>query len=108
MRGEGEKGLAVGLLVERDAAVAVDDTIAAWLRVESLDLGADIEVALGAQEEAIAGPTMAANRPHELVQARLGASRAEPEVLRAALCVESREDRDRFDQRGLARAVLAD
>ena len=32
---------------------------------------------------------MAANQPHELVQARLGAPRAEMKVLRAALGVEA-------------------
>src|SRR5438552_2095235 len=101
MRREGDEGLAVGLLVKRDAAVAVDDA-------KSLDLGGNVEVALRAQEEAVARSTVAAHRPHELVQARLGVSRAEVEVLRAALGVESGEDCDRFDQRRFARAILAD
>src|SRR5580704_4020454 len=109
MRSQGEEGLAVGLLVKRDATVLVDDgRIKGRLSVKSLDLGGDVEIALRAQEEAVARAAMAANRPHELVQARLGASRAEAEVLRTALCVESGEDRDRFNQCGLAGPIFAD
>src|SRR4051812_36765942 len=108
MRREREEGLAVRLLVERDPAEAIDDPGAAAFCIETLDLGRDVEVALGAQEEAVLRTAVTADRPHALVQARLGASRAKLKVLRATLCVEAGEDRDRFDQGGLARAVLAD
>lgn len=96
------------LLVQRDATIAIDDAGTRPIFVESLDLGGDVEVALRAQEEAVARSANPAHRPHEFVQARLRTPRTEPEVLRAALRVEAREDRDRFDQRGLSRPVLAD
>src|SRR5262245_39113107 len=107
MRSEGEEGLAVGLLMKRDAAVRIDDRwIAVWLLVKSLDLRGDVEVALRTQEESVSRSTSPANRPHELMQARLRASRAKPEVLRAAFGVESCEHRNRLDQRGFASAIL--
>lgn len=51
MHHEGDNGLAMGLLMQRPAAVGVDHPEAgSRLRVQGLDLGGYVEEALGAQK----------------------------------------------------------
>lgn len=95
IRGECKERLAMGLLVERGAAMCISHP-------EPVDLGGDVKETLGAKEVAIARTTDPTDEADVLVQLRLGAARVEVEVSRAALGIESGGDRDRLDQRGLA------
>src|SRR5439155_21626575 len=94
-----QERLAVGLLVERPTAVGGRKGL---MLVERLDLGRDVEEALGAQEEAVALAPDVAGEPQGCVQLRLRAAGSEAEVLAPAFGVEAGRDGNRFQDGGLA------
>ena len=98
---ERDERFAVGLLVQRSAAIWCETTI------EALEIRRDIEEALRPQE--IPGPWLpsAAHEPQVLVQHGVRRTRGQGHVPAAALGVETGGDRDRLHQRRLAAAVLA-
>ena len=103
-----EERLAVGLLVQRLAAVGVDDARSHSFGVEPLDFGRHVEEALRAQEEAVPRLAHPLRDAEVLVQVRMGRACAEAEVFRPALGIEAAGDGDGLEQRRFARAVLAD
>ena len=101
MRHERDERFAVRLLVQRDTAVR-DDGIE-----DPLDVGSDVEEALGSEE--VAGPRTAgaADEPQVLVEHRVRRACGYGHVTAAALGVEARGYGDRLDQSRLAAAVVA-
>jgi len=89
----------VGPLVGRRRAVRP-------LHPQPLDLGGDVEVRLGPEEEPVPRLHGAPPEYHVLTEGRLRRAGGEPEVAATALRVEPGRHRDRLDQRGLPAAVL--
>ncbi len=98
---ERDEGLAVGLLVQRPAAVRGDGI------GDLLDVRRDREEALRPQEVAGPGTGRAAYQAEVPVQRGVRGTGRDGHVLTAALSVETGGDSDRLGQRRLAAAVLA-
>ncbi len=104
---KGEKSFAVGLRVERFAAVGMKD--AGIGAVEAVDLGGEGVETLGAQKITVGAKAGVAFEDQAFLQILgVGGVGGEPEILAAALGVETPFDGDRLDEGGFARAVLAD
>ena len=65
---QGQERLAMRLLVQGAPTIGIDDSTASGFRIEPLDLRRHVEEALGAQEEAIFGPTHTFGDAQVLVQ----------------------------------------
>jgi hypothetical protein len=98
------------LLVQGPLAVGSMDRRSAGTRlvVQPLDLGLDIEEALGPQEIAVVRLDRRSDASDVAVQGRMRCAVAEIEVPRPALRVKAPGHGQGLDQGRLARAVLAD
>src|SRR5215831_7733235 len=75
---------------------------------DTLDLGGDVEEAFRTEEEAVLRPVDILRKHEILIELRMRDASAETEVPGASFGVEAPGNRDCLEQRGFARAVLAD
>ena len=104
---QGKEAFPVGLPVQGDPAVAVDNRRApAAFPVQLVDVGGHVVKALRPQEEPVPGADHAPGHPEMVAQLRMGILRGEIEVLRSALRIEPLGDGQGFDQGGFPGSVL--
>src|SRR5262245_18568793 len=96
------------LLVERYAAVCVDDRRAAWSLIQSLDLRRDIVETLGPQKVAVARSCNGLCQSNAVIKRPVRSPSREIEIPAAALRIQAAGHRHRFQYRRFSGAVFAD
>ena len=103
----GEKAFAVGLLMQRHSAVAVNDI---WRKgrvaVHRINIACHIVEAFGAQEKTVSGVVIS-GKGDILIQFGMGVVGGEVEVSRSAFRVETGSHRDRFQKCGFPCSVFS-
>src|SRR5687767_11292463 len=95
--------------MQRASAIRINDRRRwGWFGVHLFNVSGEIKEALCAQEKAIPWPSASFDQREVLMKVRVRSASLKAEVLGAAFRIKAPCDCDRFKERGLAAAVLAD